>query len=281
MGRKASGNVRTDRVVVKQKNGDRYVYERKSKYDPVKKYYVTFHCVLLGKMKPESQDRYDLLPTRPKAKPEKTQSQATAAFRNATGMIDIVRHMEKLSGVGKKITDAIPDAPGLSAKTRTLVWYAFATDGDTWPGIKAWSLRYNGLLPYSDTCFSNDMYHDVFVALGRKEEIRQAIFKMRAQGLGDEELIALDSTTIETFSQRGGKNRKSLHKDRLVKKVYKIVYFYSIDQRRPIAYAIIPGNIPDSMTVPNALKQLESLSLKKADLVYDNGYCTDGTLYTL
>ena len=46
-----------------------------------------------------------------------------------------------------------------------------------------------------------------------------------------------------------------------IKNVYKIVVIYSITSRQPIAYAILPGNIPDGKTVPNALEQLKALKL--------------------
>ena len=68
MGRKLSGAIRTDKVIQKQKNGDRYVYERQSKYSPEKGYYVPISSICLGKMKPGSDDKNDLLPLRPKAK---------------------------------------------------------------------------------------------------------------------------------------------------------------------------------------------------------------------
>ena len=51
MGRKPSGAIRTDKVIQKQKNGDRYVYERQSKYSPEKGYYVSISSICLGKMK--------------------------------------------------------------------------------------------------------------------------------------------------------------------------------------------------------------------------------------
>ena len=70
MGRKASGAIRTDLVIRNQANGDRYVYERKSQYNKEKGYYVQVGAsILLGKMKPGSDDRTDLLPTRPKERP--------------------------------------------------------------------------------------------------------------------------------------------------------------------------------------------------------------------
>ena len=78
MGRKASNAVRTDRIIKYRENGDRYVYERHSKYSPEKGYYVPIDSKLMGKMKPGSDDRYDLLPTRKKASSKKKADAADA-----------------------------------------------------------------------------------------------------------------------------------------------------------------------------------------------------------
>ena len=71
MARTASGKQRIERIINKQKNGERYVYERVSEYDKEKRYYRSVSTKLLGIMKPGSDDRYDLLPTRPKSQPRK------------------------------------------------------------------------------------------------------------------------------------------------------------------------------------------------------------------
>lgn len=282
MPRTASGKTRIERIIKRQSNGDRYVYERASVYDPKKKYYVNAGSTLLGKMKPGSDDRFDLLPTRPKAKSApaiRTSHPNTVTMH--TGMIDIVRYISEISGVEKELTAAIPANIGLRKKTQTLVWYGFATDGDTWPGIRSWCIKYAGQLPYEHTPISQDIYHDVFVELGRNEEIRQSIFTSRAKDLGDGSLVALDSTTIESFSLQNTSVRKGVHKDKLVKKLYKVVYLYSIEMRRPIAYALLPGNIPDCSTVSDALKQIEVISDRKIELVDDAGYCNEETIAIL
>lgn len=93
--------------------------------------------------------------------------------------------------------------------------------------------------------------------------------------MGNGELIALDSTTIFTESDNLRCSKISLHKDWSIKPVYKIVTIYSITSRQPISYARILGNIPDIQTVPNALKQMKALKLRKAEIVTDNGYYSE------
>jgi hypothetical protein len=95
-------------VIQKQKNGDRYVYERQSKYSPEKGYYVPISSICLGKMKPGSDDKNDLLPLRPKVKSSRVNDseKTVKATRQHTGMIDIVKYISKKSGIEDELLPA-------------------------------------------------------------------------------------------------------------------------------------------------------------------------------
>lgn len=280
MGRKSSGKPLVHRCKKKQKNGSVYVYERirilnseKGGYDETRR--------LLGILPPGSEDLYgELLPTRPKRKKlEKLDSihaiDGIDCSKNRTGMIDIIRFISEKSKIDHILSSSFPDEEGLVQKILTCAWYCFATDGDTWPGIVNWSTRYQGILPYSASPISKDMYHELFVELGRREDIRFQLFrKMGAYLKEKESMLALDSSTFDTESDSLAGARKAPHKDGQIKKVYKIVFFYAMNLRKPVAYSLIPGNIPDSQTVENALKQVEGLNIKDMEIVSDNGYYT-------
>ncbi len=62
MPRKASGEPKTKGVERRRKNGDIYVYEVTTLYNPVKRYNEHVSCRLLGKKSPTGAE---LLPTRP------------------------------------------------------------------------------------------------------------------------------------------------------------------------------------------------------------------------
>ena len=294
MGRRALGKDRVERITCRQKNGDIYVFERTSRYDPEKKYYVTVSSTLLGKLKPGSNDRYDLLPTRPKKKAaqvstvgaesaDESGGNAVQATRKHVGMISIVKRVSDIACIEQELNEILPNDDGLSKKIATLAWYAFTKDGCSWTGSESWTKRYLGDLPYSWTGMSGDMYHDVFAAISNDETIKQGVFANRIKQLGDDcNLVALDSTTIvvhTTKPEHRGKCRLTKHKDGTYQITVKIVFFYSILSRKPIAFSIIPGNIPDSQTVTYALKHMDGLSLnEEAELIFDNGYCSDSNI---
>lgn len=274
MGRKPSGQPLIHRCAKIQKNGDVYVYERIRTLNPEKHGYDEKRT-LLGILPPGSDDLYgELIPTRPKRTLGKYPQPEMFYTKKRTGMIDIIRFLSSESRLDGILRSILPQEQGLAEKILTCVWYNFATDGDTWPGITNWTMKYQGLVPYTYGPISRDMYHELFVELGRREDIRFQLFRKLGEYLTDESMLALDSSTFDTESENLANARKAVHKDGLIKKLYKIVFFYAIDSRKPVAYSLIPGNIPDSQTVSNALRQVEGLNFQKMEIVSDNGYCT-------
>ena len=56
---------------------------------------------------------------------------------------------------------------------------------------------------------------------------------------------------------------------------------YSIESRQPIAFTKQPGNLPDVISLENALAQLSALGVKKAEIITDNGYYSEHNLSAL
>ena len=116
----------------------------------------------------------------------------------------------------------------------------------------------------------------MFHHLGEHEEIKWSIFVQRAKKLGDGDLLALDSTLVVCENSSVHDAQRTKNKEGLMSGAYKVVYLYSITARQLIAYAKIPGNIPDCSTVPYALEQFKALNLKGTiEIVQDNGYATE------
>ncbi len=233
---KASGEIKTRIVHQLQKNGDIYVLERKTLYDPVKKYNKVLSSRILSKI---PKGGHVPVPTRPRRrKSEKTgiqqhSSPAVSASRMKVGMMDIIDHIGKASGIDEAIyanTD-----PGTAQKLLSLSWYLLATNGQPIPGITAW--QYTHPLPYEDG-MSEDVCHALFEKVDRDEELQQNFFADRCASLHGHAVLAYDSTTISTYSR----------------------------------------NLPDVVTIENALRQLEALDLTHAEVITDNGYHSESSL---
>lgn len=273
---KASGEVKTRIVRQKQKNGDIYVLERKTLYDPVKKYNQVLSSRIVSKI-PKGQDIP--VPTRPKRyRNEKVEvlepsSCLVQASRSKVGMMDIIEHVGHVSGIDDAIyahTDM-----GTAQKILSLARYLLATNGQSFPGITTW--QYTHPIPYEDG-ISEDIYHALFEKVGCDEMLQQNFFAERCTGLRDRAVLAYDSTTISTYSRNLPEARRGFNKAGDGLKTIKLLTLYSIDTRQPVAFTKQPGNLPDVITVENALKQLEVLDLRNTEIVTDNGYYSEKNL---
>ena len=136
MARKRSDEIVTRIIRQRQKNGDIYVIERKCRYDSEKKYNVVLSSRIVGKI-PLGQDQ--VVPTRPKrSNGEKVSisDHPLIARRMKVGMMDIIDHIGKVSGIDDAIyanTDI-----GTAQKILSLARYLLGTNGQTLPGITTW-----------------------------------------------------------------------------------------------------------------------------------------------
>ena len=276
MALKASEEVKTRIVQQKQKNGDIYVIERKTKYDPVKKFNVVLSSKILGKIPKGEKEMVLTRPKRPngtKVLNSKEQQSEITASRRKVGMMDIIDHIGKISGIDDAIyanTDK-----GTAQKIISLARYLLATDGQSLPGITSW--QYSHPLPY-DEGLSESIYHNLFTDVGRNESLMQSFFASRIEKAGDTALLAYDSTTISTYSKQISEARFGFNKAHDGLPTVKLLSLYSVETRQPVVFTRQQGNQPDVITIENALKQLQVLGVKKAEIVTDNGYYSEKNL---
>ena len=159
---KASGEVKTRIIHHTQKNGDIYVLERQTIYDPGKKQTRVLSTKLLSKIPKGSEIPVSTRPKTPNAgnKPE-IMGEITAS-RDRIGMMEIIDHIGAVSGIDDGVysnTDI-----GTAQKIISIARYILASKGQTLPGILAW--QFNHSLPYEDG-ISEDIYHDLFMQVGR------------------------------------------------------------------------------------------------------------------
>jgi transposase len=273
---KPSGEVKTGIAHSPRKNGDVYVLERQTMYDPIKKYNRILSSKLLYKIPKGSETP---VPTRPKKTNSDKEAKFTGAIkasRERIGMMEIIGHIGAASGIDDGIygnTDL-----GTAQKIISIARYLLATNGSTLPGIITW--QFNHALPYEDG-ISEDVYHDLFVWVGRNESLQQNFFAGRCAGIEGKPVLAYDSTTISTYSENQIEARYGYNKDGDGLKTIKLLALYSIETRQPVAFTKQPGNLPDVITIENALKQLSALGLGDAEIVTDNGYYSESNLSAL
>ena len=270
---KPSGEVKTKIIPVPQKNGDIYLMERKTQYDPEKKYNRVLSSKLISKI-PKGEK--NPVPTRPKAaKGHKSEAKSgkLSASRVHVGMMDIVDHIGAVSGIDAAVY-ASTDL-GTAQKIISIARYLFASNGQTLPGIQTWQFTHP--LPYASG-ISEDIYHDLFNRIGLDESLQQNFFEERCSLLESNDAIAYDSTTISTYSENHIDARYGFNKAHDGLKTIKLLTLYSINSRQPIAFTKQPGNLPDVTAIENALNQLSVLGITDAEIVTDNGYYSETNL---
>ena len=276
MPRIANKEPRVCTVKVAQKNGDIYIIERKTMYDEKKRYNRVLSSKLIAKI-PKGGDKP--VPTRPKrAKLPVLDAEVgnLTASRMRVGMMDIIAHIGDVSGIDSAIYDATD--LGTAQKVISLARYLLATGGQTLPGILTW--QFSHPLPYEHG-LSEGIYHELFVRIGRDESLVQNFFASRVRSLSEKDAIAYDSTTISTWSEGQIEARHGFNKAGDGLRTIKFLSLYSINTRQPIAYTKLPGNLPDVVTVKNAITQMNALGMKTAELVTDNGYHSQQNLSEL
>jgi transposase len=270
---KPSCEVKTRIIKNTRKNGDIYILERQTVYDPVIKQTKILSSRLVSKIPKGSE-------TPVKTRPKKTQSNKNqvlngqiTASRARVGMMDILEHIGAASGIDDGIYSGTDI--GTAQKIISIARYLVASNGQTLPGILTWQL--NHPLPY-ESGITDDIYHDLFVRVGQDEALQQNFFANRCAAIKDKAILAYDSTTISTYSQNQIEARYGYNKDDDGLKTIKYLALYSIETRQPVAFTKQPGNLPDVITIENALKQLSVLGLGDAEIVTDNGYHSEYNL---
>jgi len=273
---RASGEVKTRTVHQPQKNGDIYVLERQTLYDPEAKQTKVLSTKLMSKIPKGSETPVATRPKKSKRENKPENMGEITASRSRIGMMEIIDHIGTVSGIDEGIYDNTD--VGTAQKIISIARYLLASNGQTLPGILAW--QFNHPLPYEDG-LSEGIYHDLFVKVGRDESLQQNFFANRCASIGEKAVLGYDSTTISTYSENQIEARYGYNKDEDGLKTIKLLTLYSIESRQPVAFTKQPGNLPDVITIENALKQLSMLGLGGAEIITDNGYYSEHNLAAL
>jgi len=243
-------------------NGDIYIYERITAYNEKTKKTYTVSQKLKGKIKFGTRE---IIPTRPKKR--KGEARMVDASREHTGLTDILEWVGNSSDIDNDVFSSFSE--GDAAKIISIARYWIGTGGNTLPRIESWQVMHP--LPYREG-ITEDIYGALFKCVGRNEDGIQHYFSLRAKRLDRSPVLAFDSTTISTYSENQSEARQGFNKDGDGLNTIKLLTLYSVKDSEPLAFAKQPGNVPDVISIENALKQIKCLGLEKPLIVTDNGY---------
>lgn len=266
MSRPFTGKTHTGIRHITRPNGDVYVYERVTKYDPQTRKTQTLKTTLLGILDPKTGE---VLPTRKKT----TKKEVEQAQRQHTGTMDILKWVADTTEISDHLQSSFGES--MSQKIDTVARYLIATDGAPMPRIEAWQITHP--TPYAPG-LSEDVYGKLFHDVGVDEAGQQKYFVQRAGKLSTNPCIAFDSTTISTYSHNQIEARQGFNKDGDGLNTIKLLTLYSTTDGQPIAFAKQPGNIPDVISIKNTIKQIKCFDVVKPVVVSDNGYYSQSNM---
>lgn len=264
MPRKASGEPKTKRIERRQTNGDIYVYEVTTLYNPKKRYNEHISSKLLGK---KSANGAELLPTRPRKAPGTT---TPIAVRKTVGVTDILAWIGRESGIDDDVFSSADK--GTAQKVISIARFWMANPDKTIRRIEEWQISHT--LPYQEG-MSEDTCYSLMMQLGQDITVSQKYFQYRASHAPSRASVAVDSTTVSSYSELLNDVRFGYNKDGNGMAAVKLLTLFSLQDHQPIAFSRQPGNIPDVISVLNALKQLSVLGLDKPLLVLDGGFFSE------
>lgn len=261
----------------KRKNGDIYVWERRTQWDHEKRMTVEKSRKLLGKI-PADSETQEMVPTRPK-RPSVKKQEATGEqhySRQRVGATVLLNWIGRESGITRDLSVCADE--GTAQKIETIAQFWLANQGDRLTRMEKWQWQHE--CPYPGV-MGKKTHHELFVRLGGDENLMQNYFRARSARCRRESGLALDSTTISSYSTGIKEARQGFNKAGDGLDTVKLVTLYDLETNQPVAFARQPGNLADVAGISDAVAQLRTLEFEKLQLVTDKGYYSQGNISEL
>ena len=237
------------------------------RYNPEKRYNEHVSSKLLGKKSP---DGTGILPTRPREAPGTNE---TAAVRKTVGAMDILEWIGRESGIDD---DMLSSADiGTAQKVISIARFWMANPDKSIRRIEEWQISHT--LPYREGLSGNTCY-SLMKDLGQDISVSQKYFQYRASHAVSRSSVAFDSTTISSYSEYLNDVRFGYNKDGNGLATVKMLTLFCPNDHQPIVFSRQPGNIPDVISVLNALRQLSILGMDRPLLVLDGGFFSEDNI---
>ncbi len=267
----SSGKVKTRIVHQVKKNGETYVLERKTQYDPVKKYNVVLSSRLIGKI-PKGETK--VVPTGHKRSPKEKEAAADiqtalgSAFSGKARMMEILDHIGTVSGIDSAVCENTD--PDTALKILSIARYLCGTNRQPLSGMPVWQLSHP--LPVKEE-LTEDVCLALFKKVGRGETSRQGFFASRFAALDEEEVLVYETAVVSAFSMQLP-DSEGTYPEAPDGLPAPFLVWYSGKTRQPIAFAQESGDHQGGSTLEKMGKQLLSFGISKTEVVTDRGECS-------
>ncbi len=133
-------------------------------------------------------------------------------------------------------------------------------------------------LPFLGLMTEQDLA-DCFVSLGNSDAQRAELFEQLISTVDKSDYLSYDSTTVKSSAENNPFSFYAPTKEGGMELVFHYAVLYAQKARCPVAFRILPGNIPDIVTVADLFNRIDATSLEpelkdKLKYVLDRGYAS-------
>lgn len=250
----------TSLVYVKNKKAGRtYVYENVSIWDKEKK---KCKCIrkCIGHLDPESGE---IVPNRRKKSTKEQKTTGKVAIIGNTILFDHICDTVGLKPVLKEVF------PNEWQKILTCAYYILS-EGKALSHCETWSASHK--TPYDNTLIDQRI-SELLVTLTREHQLE--FFNAWIKHHMEKEYLALDITSVSSYSQQNEYVRYGYNRDREKLPQINLCMLLGQDSKVPLYYEILPGSIRDVSALKNIIKTLDWLKAKRLHFVMDKGFCSE------
>lgn len=250
MGRPFTGRRHVGERRETRPNGDVYVYERVTEYDPETKRTKTVSTRLLGKIPAGSTE---MIPTRPKRRKTVGETQALASSSPSSSSLPAEERFRSLldwageaSGIDADLREVFPDAAalGIAAVAR----FRIASEGASLSRLEAWGVTHP--LPSPEPLTEEDC-EALFEVLGRSEAAMDLFFRLRAAREDQKARFLVLDAAAPSFAAPAPVFADADDEPP------RLVILYSIGSGMPVAFAEPAKNLPADKALVKASQSFD------------------------
>ncbi len=272
-----SGEIKTRYIRQKQKNGDIYVIERKTQYDPERKCNRVLSSRVVEKIPKgkestaSSRQRRQETETAPGASSPSSDRGADRPTVHVESMaMGILEQIGKSSGIDQEIRDNTD--PETADKIISLARFMTLTNGQDTLFFPGWKETHP--VPWKES-LGYEACDALFEQVGRDEAMMRGFFSSRMASIPSRApLLAYDTQVIPEAQNLvwGGYGDPE---------TIRMLTVYCTESMQPMCFVKQSPNLTDAGSIRNALKQLRIPGASIVEIVTDRGRFSEGTMAEL
>ncbi len=255
-----------------KRSGITYAYESISYWDKEKKQ-SRAKRTLIGRVDKESGE---IVPTdgrgrkSTKVKETTLETESQRRFYGASYLLDQIG--EKL-GIKDDLKRCFPDS---YQQILSIAYYLILEPESPLFRFERWSMLHKHPCDHN---IPSQRSSELFASVS--ESAKNSFFGLQGKRKLDKEFWAYDTTSISSYSQKLRQVQYGHNKEHDPLAQLNLAIVFGEKSNLPFYYRKLPGNIPDSKTIPHLLADLDNLGFSKVKLVMDRGFYSQSNINTL